>query len=433
MSYQYNIIIDEEIKDENVTNIKLNEKQLESLKKLKKNNEVYRVIKIDSNITKCNKCGSSNIVKNGLSRPCKIQDSVDVCRGSVYAYAFKQRYRCKCCGAYITSSCPDYQPKARISTPLKFVALKRLSNDISSTQIARELNLSHTTIFKILNDFPSVEPNYKYLPENLSIDELKATKQNDSKMAFLFCDAKSGGIIDVLKSRKLEDLTKYFKRYPLEVRKKVKYVSMDMYEPYKQLIKKVFPNAEIVLDLFHLEQLVNRSLNKTRVRTMKKLPTKSTQYKLFKNNWKLLLADVVSLEDNLRYNRNLRKHVTTYELLEHILEIDEVLANTYEIYQKILECFRNKDIEKLKYILENADDNISHEMKVSLESYRKNIKYIENTMNVDISNGRIEGLNNRIKTINKVCYGLRSFENFRKRALLLNNEITLGIHKLIAG
>ena len=35
-------------------------------------------------------------------------------------------------------------------------------------------------------------------------------------------------------------------------------------------IKKMFPNVFIIIDSFHLTQLISRSLNKTRIATMKK-------------------------------------------------------------------------------------------------------------------------------------------------------------------
>ena len=42
-----------------------------------------------------------------------------------------------------------------------------------------------------------------------------------------------------------------------------------------------------------------------------------------------------------------------------------------------------------------------------------------NEMGLTLSNGRMECMNNRIKTIIKDAYGYRSFERFRERALLI--------------
>lgn len=42
-----------------------------------------------------------------------------------------------------------------------------------------------------------------------------------------------------------------------------------MYNPYITLIKGCFTNALIIIDMFHIVQLISRSLNKTRIKIMK--------------------------------------------------------------------------------------------------------------------------------------------------------------------
>ena len=59
-----------------------------------------------------------------------------------------------------------------------------------------------------------------------------------------------------------------------------------MYSPYISLIKKMFPNASIVIDKFHLTQLISKSLNKTRIMFMNK--HKKYHIKL-KRYWRLIL------------------------------------------------------------------------------------------------------------------------------------------------
>ena len=59
------------------------------------------------------------------------------------------------------------------------------------------------------------------------------------------------------------------------------------------LIKKMFPNANIVIDNFHLIQLISRSLNKTRINIMKK---DKKNYNKLKRYWKLLLKSKDELD-----------------------------------------------------------------------------------------------------------------------------------------
>ena len=79
-------------------------------------------------------------------------------------------------------------------------------------------------------------------------------------------------------------LFEYFNSYPMKVRKKNEYVTTDMYRPYIDLAKKVFSNANIVVDKFHIVELLTRDLNKLRINEMKKLNTRSREYKIQKGN-----------------------------------------------------------------------------------------------------------------------------------------------------
>jgi len=46
---------------------------------------------------------------------------------------------------------------------------------------------------------------------------------------------------------------------------------MDIYSPYISLVKSIFPESEIVLDKFHIVNLVSRAFNQTRISIMNSL------------------------------------------------------------------------------------------------------------------------------------------------------------------
>ncbi len=48
-------------------------------------------------------------------------------------------------------------------------------------------------------------------------------------------------------------------------KRNVKEVSVDMWGGFPKVIEKIFPNAKIVIDRFHVMKLVNKSLNKIRL------------------------------------------------------------------------------------------------------------------------------------------------------------------------
>jgi len=57
-------------------------------------------------------------------------------------------------------------------------------------------------------------------------------------------------------------------------------------------------------------------------------------------------------------------------------------------------------------------------MKTSIKTLRKHLPYIENSFNDVYNNGRIEGINNKIKVLNRVADGYRNFINLKNRIML---------------
>lgn len=140
-----------------------------------------------------------------------------------------------------------------------------------------------------MDSYYDTQKLYKhYLPKVLSFDEFKSVKSADGAMSFHMCNGETGQTIDIVEDRKLLSLLKYFGYYSFKARNSVKFIIIDMYSPYFSLIQKMFPNAQIIIDTFHLVQLISRSLNKTRIRAMK---SNKNAYNKMKRYWKLILKD----------------------------------------------------------------------------------------------------------------------------------------------
>ena len=243
-------------------------------------------------------------------------------------------------------------------------------------------------------------------------------------MAFIYCDANTGKIIDILPNRRLTYLKEYFSRFPLNTRKKVKHIVIDMYQPYISLIKDLFPNAKISLDRFHLVQLINRSFNKTRVKIMNQYKNRDDRYyNKLKKFWSLLLKNCLNLK-NERVNRGRMfdfSLLSEEEMVDIILSKDKELKISYETYQEILIAIQDKKINKFKSILDRYYSHSNNLMKTSLKTFKKYLDYIENSLNYHYNNGLIEGINRKIKTLKRSAYGYKSFYHFRARILINNN------------
>src|SRR5699024_12742849 len=124
-----------------------------------------------------------------------------------------------------------------------------------------------------------------------SFDEFKYKK---GQMAFEYVDAETGDIIDILERRDARAIKEHFIRnYHLKDLKKVETITIDMNAGYVNVIKKIFSQAKIIIDGFHIVQLISRSMNKTRVRIMNGLRKSQgddmKKYSRLKRNGRLLL------------------------------------------------------------------------------------------------------------------------------------------------
>ena len=90
-------------------------------------------------------------------------------------------------------------------------------------------------------------------PQVLGIDEHFFSKKQ--RYATTLVDLKNHKVFDVVLGRSEARLEGYLKQLP--GREQVKVVVMDLSETYRRIVKRYFPNAQIVADRFHVVRLVN--------------------------------------------------------------------------------------------------------------------------------------------------------------------------------
>ena len=336
----------------------------------------------------------------------------------------KQRYLCKHCNKAftLTSNITDYG--CFISNLTKQKIAKDLMKKLSETDIALDNGVSSNTVERVMDSYYKTLKLYKhYLPEVISFDEFKSVKSADGAMSFHMCNGITGQIIDIVEDRRLDNLIKYFFYYDYKARSKVKYITIDMYSPYISLIKKMFPNAKIIIDKFHLTQLISRSLNKTRIKVMNK---DKKNYRKLKRYWRLILKDRTELDFSKWRKYTCFEHLMTQsDVVDYLVNTDEQLKQTYLIYQKILYALKKKDYICLKQSLANINLNISSYMKTCIKTLTEFLPYIKNTFENNYNNGFIEGNNNFIKVIKRIAFGFRSFRRFKARIMICKGLIKI--------
>lgn len=203
----------------------------------------------------CECCGRVNqqcdIVKNG-NKVCTISWGKSL-EYPVYLKLRKQRFLCKHCQHTFVAKSPELSAYSNIANRVKENIVNQAHLDISEKSLAYLNFVSHNTVHRILNKYlPTNVVNFNHLPQHLCFDELKTTLDCPGKMSFVYCDAKTHLLLDILPFRRAYDLTMYFMKFSREARKNVKTVTIDMNSPYMRVIHEVFPSVKIIIDPFHL-------------------------------------------------------------------------------------------------------------------------------------------------------------------------------------
>lgn len=192
---------------------------------------------------------------------------------------------------------------------------------------------------------------------------------------------------------------------------------MDMFSPYYQLAKQLFPNAKIVLDRFHIVQHLSRDMNRVRIQIMNQFDRKSQEYRALKRYWK----DSRKLSDKRFYRPMFRMHLTNKEILEKLLSLSEELRQHYEIYQLLLFHFQEKNSDHFFSLIEQEIATVNPIFQTVLKTFLKDKDKVLNAMELPYSNAKLEATNNLIKVIKRNAFGFRNFENFKKRILIALN------------
>ncbi|BDZ72267.1 hypothetical protein GCM10025861_27840 (plasmid) [Methanobacterium petrolearium] len=141
-------------------------------------------------------------------------------------------------------------------------------------------------------------------------------------MSFIMMDGQSHQLLDIVANRQLPHLQRYFARYDSQARKHVQFVVSDFYSPYASLVKTFFPNAQLVIDRFHISQHIGRAFQNQRTQVMKSFASKTGPHKHLKKFWKLLQKNAWELDYEQRHWRpSFRAHLTEQDIVDRLLLI----------------------------------------------------------------------------------------------------------------
>ena len=315
----------------------------------------------------------------------------------------KRRYRCSCGKRFFekNSFLPRYY---RVTSRLVANIIQEFRKIVPATEIGSRFNVSAVTAMRYFNCY---NKKLKELPEIISLDEFKGNS-GGHKYNSIIVDPKEKKVLDILPNRYENDLIKYFSQFPSKT--KVKYFVCDMNPHFRNVASTCFKQAVVVADRYHVVRQVFWAVEKVRKNEQSKLPDRHRKY--FKKSRYLLMKPIEKLDED------------EMERLALMFELAPRLADAYRIKNEFLVAFHSNSAQEGREML--ADWLLSVEVMQlpefddCVKAYRNWFQEILNSMDVPWSNGYIEGCNNKTKVLKRVCFGMRNFNNFRKRILFCN-------------
>ena len=320
----------------------------------------------------------------------------------VYIHLRKRRYRCKCGKRFAEDNnfLAKYQ---RYTTRFIIYIIELLRNTTSFTQIARENN---TSVTKVMRIFDMIFYSLNELPRTVAIDEFKGNTGGE-KYNCIITDPENRVVLDILPTRKMYDLIKYFKEFPKENRMEVELFVSDMWKTYSNVSGTWLKNATQVVDKYHWIRQIIWAFERVRKEEQKKFPKSERKY--FKHSRKLLLKRFDELNDEQKQQVNIMLYKSANLNIAHWFKED---------FLKILDCNDREEAKKRmsEWIDSALDSGIEHLEKCA-KTMLNWLNGILNSFLTPITNGFTEGCNNKIKVLKRNAYGYQNFNRFRNRIL----------------
>ena len=346
----------------------------------------------------------------------------------------RRRYICK--DKDCRHSFSEYNPFGPETMHQSYALLNSVALDLrnihySFKDIARKHHISEPTVHLYADSFLRV-PRIS-LPENLGIDELhsKMAKYGGSYLC-VFTDNENRSLTEILPDRSKRTLSRYLESIPLEERKKVKYVTIDLWQPYKDCALKYFPGCRVAGDPFHVIEHLTAGFTRLRVDIMNQCVYESPEYYLLKK-WHKLLETDHDLDNTPKYNHYFKQKMNYRDLYNLLLSLNPDLSLAYQLKEMYRDFNKNTKYEEAEEklgmiirVFEEADLSCYREFVSLIKNWKQEIinSFERPYENRKQSNALSENINSRLRELLTVSNGFANFDRFRARAIYcLNGRI----------
>lgn len=358
----------------------------------------------------CQHCGRKITKSNGYGRWIELRH-LPILGHRVYIRLRPKRYECPHCDDKTTTQTLDwYETKSPHTKAYDHHLMLQLINS-TVEDVSRKEDVGYDAVEGAIERCIHTRVNWDEFGELrvIGIDEIAMTKGRGNYVAIITTQQADGhvAVLAVLPDRKKKTVRQFLETIPKRLRRTMETACTDMWEGYVNAVKEftaVHPEVsiEMVVDRYHVAKNYRECVDKVRIRERHRLKkelseteygeiVKGTMWIVRKNNEDLTPDERKRLNRLFEYSSKLKSAYTFREELTAIFEMpltkEEARKRLIKWRDKVrrnaLTCF-----DKFLTTLDNWLDEI--------------INYFVNRL----SSGFVEGLNNKVKTIKRRCYGI---------------------------
>lgn len=337
----------------------------------------------------------------------KIQD-LSISGKEVWLHLRTPQLVCSNCPRYFTQQ-PEWIVPGKSYTRRQAKWIFELCAKQPFTEVAALVNLSHKTIerlyYRMAEEQIDLPARYAQV-RKLGIDEV-AHRKGKRDFVCVLTDLERGIQLDVLPSRRKEALEAHFQELGQDFCAQIELVSCDMWRPYREVAEACFPRAVVVIDRFHVVKALNAALDGVR-KDLRRAHKEAACFKGIK--WALFKRPEHQSDEE---REQLEQAFSQSWLLEEVY----TLRNTFHALFDVAPDQASLATE-LERWMAHAEQMANGHLDKFVGTLRRWLTPITAYARARLTNAVTEGLNNYLRYVKRISFGLPKFEHMRARILM---------------
>ncbi|MGN6170554.1 MAG: ISL3 family transposase [Solirubrobacteraceae bacterium] len=346
----------------------------------------------------CGRCGQTGRHLEIHDRRVKRWRHLDLAANRCVIECELRRLRCPDCGVHL-EAVAWARPGAHHTRDFEDV-VARLAQQMAKTPIAGLLRIGWDTVGQIVERVVADHLDHRRLQRLVAIGIDEISYRRGQRYLTSVADHSSGSIIWCAPGRNAATLQAFFDLLG-EHKHSIRAVSIDMAGGYQQAIRANLPQAEIAFDPFHVVRLAQRAVDQVRrdewnaherSQTREGKWIKGTRWSLLKAPEKQSIDQLALLGEVQRANKLLYRAFLLKEELRLIYQLEDPSLAPAHLDAWLAWASRSR----LEPFIKLA------------RTIRRHRDGILNAIRLGLNNGRLEGLNSRIRLISHRSFGFHS-------------------------